>query len=406
LAHLISDSSFSNAANKRVRVISHQGNVNAVLQGLGWNWVTDEGCANYLPGEAVLLPEEEADALLNAATQLYEMMVAAVPEDLPDEFLRVLNIPENLWPIIRLSWNDDRHWHLYGRFDLVQTPTGPKLLEFNADTATSIPETAVVQWASLAAAGKNEAAQASGLYEALVEQLITWRTQNQDLAPNLVLTYIGESTEDRTNCEVIAQAAREAGFEAYLFPIDELTFSTQGADRGVWAEVGKDEWLEFPFIFKLLPWEQIAWEEPELAEDLASLMLTRNVVVANPPYTLIWQSKGFLAWLWKAYPDHPLLLETSLEPILGKYIRKPFYGREGQNIQVVDGKVIQTIAGDYDNQPVVYQAWVDLPHDDQGNLYQAGVFWAGEGCAIGLRRDKGIITNLSQFLPHILDVNR
>ncbi|RDC63356.1 glutathionylspermidine synthase family protein [Adhaeribacter pallidiroseus] len=406
MANFLSESSYDGAADKSVRVITHQGNVNAVLQGLGWTWITEEGCANYLPGEAVLLPEKIADGLLNAATQLYDMMVAAVPENLPDAFLRVLDIPENLWPIIRLSWNDDRHWHIYGRFDLVQTAQGPKLLEFNADTATSIPETAVVQWASLAAAGKNDAAQASGLYEALVEQLSTWRTQNNDLAPNLVVTYIGESTEDRTNCEVMAQASREAGFEAYLFPIDALTFSTKGTERGVWGEVGKDEWLEFPFIFKLLPWEQIAWEEPELAEDLASLMLTRNVVVANPPYTLIWQSKGFLAWLWKAYPHHPLLLETSLEPIRGKYIRKPFFGREGQNVQVVDKQIIEEKEGEYGQQKVVYQAWVDLPQDDQGHFYQAGVFWAGEGCAIGLRREKGIITNLSQFLPHLLEVKR
>ena len=327
MANLFSGAFAAGSTEKRVQVISHKGNVNAVLQGLGWNWVTEEGCANYLPGEAVLLPESEADALLNAATELYNLMVAAVPDNLPDDFLRVLDIPENLWSVVRLSWNDDRHWHIYGRFDLVQTTYGPKLLEFNADTATSIPETAVVQWASLAAAGKNDAAQASGLYEALVEQLTTWRTLNSDLPPHLVLTYIGESAEDRTNCEVVAQAAREAGFEAYLFPIDELTFSTSGSDRGVWAEVGYGEWQHFPFMFKLLPWEQIAWEEPELAEDLASLMLTRHLVVANPPYTLLFQSKGFLAWLWKAYPNHPLLLETSLEPLKGKYIRKPFYGR-------------------------------------------------------------------------------
>jgi glutathionylspermidine synthase len=239
-----------------------------------------------------------------------------------------------------------------------------------------------------------------------VEQLTTWRTLNDDLEPSLVLTYIGESAEDRTNCEVVAQAAREAGFEAYLFPIDELTFTTEGSDRGVWGEVGPGEWRPFPFVFKLLPWEQIAWEEPELAEDLASLILTRNIVVANPPYTLLWQSKGFLAWLWKAYPHHPLLLETSLEPITGKYVRKPFFGREGQNVQVVDKTILETKTGDYGDQKVVYQAWADLPRDEAGNLYQAGVFWAGEGCAIGLRREQGIITNLSQFLPHLLEVKR
>ena len=40
--------------------------------------------------------------------------------------------------------------------------------------------------------------------------------------------------------------------------------------------------------------------------------------------------------------------------------------------------------------------------DAQGRRYQAGVFWAGEACALGFRRDAGLITNLSEFMPHIL----
>ncbi|WP_460502447.1 glutathionylspermidine synthase family protein, partial [Hymenobacter agri] len=40
--------------------------------------------------------------------------------------------------------------------------------------------------------------------------------------------------------------------------------------------------------------------------------------------------------------------------------------------------------------------------DAQGRRYQAGVFWAGEACAIGFRRDAGLITNLSEFVPHLL----
>lgn len=138
----------------KMRLQTHKGDIETAVRGLGWDWCVEDGCANYVPGEAVVLPENEADALLEAADTLYEMMVNAIPDDLPDEFLKVLGIPENLWKMVRHSWNDERHWHLYGRFDLVQTPEGPKLLEFNADTATSIPETAVVQWASLAAAGK------------------------------------------------------------------------------------------------------------------------------------------------------------------------------------------------------------------------------------------------------------
>jgi len=388
---------------KSIRLESHTGDVETAVRGLGWDWCVEDGCANYLPGEAVVLAEPEADALLEAADTLYNMMVQAVPDEMPDAFLQVLGIPENLWTLVRQSWNDDRQWHLYGRFDLAQTAEGPKLIEFNADTATSIPETAVVQWASLAAAGKNDAKQYSALYEALVEQLRPWRMLNNDLPPALLLTYLGESAEDKTNCAVIAQAAIEAGFDAHLCPIEDLSVSTEGNEKGVWAQVAAEQWQQFPFLFKLLPWEQIAWEEPELLQSLTLLSRTRTVVIANPAYTLLFQSKGMLAWLWKAYPYHPLLLEADLEPLQGKYIRKPYFGREGQSIEVVDKVRITKMEGEYDDQQQVYQRWCDLPEDSQGYTYQAGVFWAGEGCAIGFRREKGIITNLSQFVPHLVE---
>ncbi|MCC9136160.1 glutathionylspermidine synthase family protein [Pontibacter silvestris] len=386
-----------------IHLEEHQGDVEIAVRGLGWDWCVEDGCANYVPGEAVVLPEKEADALLDAADTLYDMLVQSVPDNLPEAFLKILGVPENLWELVRHSWNDERHWHLYGRFDFAQTPEGPKLLEFNADTATSIPETAVVQWASLAAAGKKEANQYSGLYEALVEQLKTWRMLNDDLPPALLLTYLGESAEDETNCAVVAQAAREAGFDTHLCPVEDISVSTEGAEKGVWAQVESEQWRQFPFLFKLLPWEQIAWEEPELLESLTLLIRTRTVIVANPAYSLLFQSKGMLAWLWNAFPYHPLLLKTDLEPLRGKYIRKPYFGREGQSVEVVDKVSVAKMEGEYDHQQQVYQQWCELPQDTNGYLYQAGVFWAGEGCAIGFRREKGIITNLSQFVPHLLE---
>jgi glutathionylspermidine synthase len=394
----------SPAGPQQVRLISHTGDITRVLQRLGWNWVLEDECQNYLPGEAVVLAPGQADALMEAAEELYELLVAAVPEHLPDDFLRQLAIPENLWPLVRHSWHDDRHWHVYGRFDLAQTPQGPKLIEFNADTATGIPETAVVQWASLAAAGKEEATQASGLFEALVAQFREWRDRNEDLEPALLLTYIGASAEDQTNCEVLAQAAIEAGFTAHLCPIDQLTITTIGEDRGIWAEVGPEQWQRFSFLFKLIPWEQLAWEEPEVVADLENLLRTRTLVVANPAYALLFQSKGMLAWLWQRYPGHALLLPASRQPLTGKYVAKPFFGREGQNLEVLaDGASLSRTPGEYGTQPVVYQQWVALPADAAGNQYQTGVFWAGEGCAIGFRRDQGIINNTSQFLAHLIE---
>ncbi|MGV3505562.1 MAG: glutathionylspermidine synthase family protein [Adhaeribacter sp.] len=389
--------------NGQVNLMAHTGDISRVLRELGWNWVLEDECANYLPGEAVLLPQAQADALLEAADELYALMRASIPENLPDAFLRQLAIPEVLWPLVRHSWNDERHCHLYGRFDLALSPQGPKLIEFNADTATSIPETAVVQWASLAAAGRQEATQASGLFEALVEQMRQWLELNPDLEPDLLLTYIGASAEDLTNCQVLAHAAGEAGFTAHLCPIDELTITTVGEDRGLWAQVGPEEWQRFPFLFKLIPWEQLAWEEPGVVQDLENLLRTRTVVIANPAFALLFQSKGLLAWLWQQYPHHALLLPASFKPLSGHYVAKPFFGREGQNLEVIEaGESVARTPGEYEGQPLVYQQWQDLPQDQAGNRYQAGVFWAGEGCALGFRRSPGIITNTSQFLAHLI----
>lgn len=386
-----------------VELMPHHGNVTPMVHKLGWEWVVEEDCQTYLSGEAVVIKQPAADALMEAATTLYQMMVEAVPDDLPDDFLRKVGIPEKLWRAVRHSWNDERQWHLYGRFDFAQTPEGIKMLEFNADTATSIPETAVVQWASLAAAGKTDAQQANGLYEALVEQFRTWLGLNPDLEPSLLLIYLGGSKEDFTNCQVMAEAAREAGFDPHVCSADEMEITTLGAERGIWAQTGAEQWRKFPFLFKLVPWELFAQLEPDLCQDLIDLQLTRNVVIANPAYSLIFQSKGMMAWLWQQFPYHPLLLRTEFKRFSGKSVEKPFYGREGQNIQVRENTDVSSTSGEYGNQPHIYQAWATLPEDSQGYLYQAGVFWAGEGCAIGFRRERGIITNLSQFVAHVVE---
>ncbi len=381
-----------------VHLLPHHGDVTQMVKQMGWEWVVEEECQTYLSGEAVILSQASADALLEAATTLYQMMVEAVPDDLPDDFLRKMGLPERLWRGVRHSWNDDRYWHLYGRFDFAQTADGIKLLEFNADTATSIPETAVVQWASLAAAGKNNSQQANGLYEALVEQFRTWLGLNPELEPALLLVYLGGSKEDYTNCQVLAEAAREAGFETHVCPVDEMEVSTLGAERGIWAQIGAEQWRRFPFLFKLVPWELFAQLEPDLCADVIDLQFSRTVVIANPLYSLIFQSKGFMAWLWQQFPYHPLLLRTEFQSFSGKSVEKPFFGREGQNITVRQNTDISSTTGEYRNQPHIYQAWADLPRDANGYLYQAGVFWAGEGCAIGFRRERGIITNLCHSL--------
>ena len=75
------------------------------------------------------------------------MCLELVDRAVDDEHdLRRLKIPEPFWPLISESWHRDEA-SLYGRLDLSFDGRGPaKLLEYNADTPTSIFEAAVFQW--------------------------------------------------------------------------------------------------------------------------------------------------------------------------------------------------------------------------------------------------------------------
>ncbi|RPD47784.1 glutathionylspermidine synthase family protein [Hymenobacter sediminis] len=389
-----------------IQLVPLAGNVEPAIRNLGWDWAVEEACQNYVAREAVQLPEATADELLQAADTLYDMLVQSIPDPIPDALLQELFIPENLWEAVRHSWNDERHWHLYGRFDLAHTPDGPKLIEFNADTATSLPETAVMQWASLVAAGMaDEDRQANGLFEGLQNQLGQWLELNSDLEPTLLLVHLPDSAEDATNCSVVAEAALEAGFtQVHVCSVDAMQVATQGEERGVWAQTGPEEWQRFGFLFKLVPWELLADEEPDLTRDLTELLRSRDVIIANPAYTLLFQSKAILAWLWRCFPHHPLLLETSRAELAGHQVRKPVLGREGQDVAEMGGPTPLPTPepGDYAEQPHIYQRFAQLPTDAEQRLYQAGVFWSGSACAIGFRREAGVITNLSEFVPHVI----
>jgi glutathionylspermidine synthase len=128
-------------------------------------------------------------------------------------------------------------------------------------------------------------------------------------------------------------------------------------------------------------------------------------VILNPPYTLLFQSKGILKILWDLYPNHPLLLEASFEPLkYQKCVRKVMFGREGANIAIVSeyGTKLTTTEGDYEKQKVIYQKYTEFLKDNDGNCYQAGVFFASDGCGLGFRKGGEIIDNLAQFCGHII----
>lgn len=360
----------------------------------------------YLANEVVRVTPAEADAYYEAANQLFDMFVAAGQHVIDQNRFMELGIPENLIDLIKFSWDDDRNIHLYGRFDLAGGIDGQpiKLIEFNADTATCLPETAVVQYAHLRANGLDESQQFNSVFETLTNQFEELLAQHPDLQPTLLLSAIRGFSEDDANVALLGEAAREAGFEVEFDFIDGVEFA---ADEGIfWQNPKNGEFEKLDFWFKLVPWESIAEDEPELTGILTKLVKNRLAVVLNPAYSLLFQSKYILKILWELYPNHPLLLETDTRPLPGKAcVEKVLFGREGANVRILDadGSERQSISGEYGDYPKIYQAYVDLPTDAAGHTYQAGVFYAGDACGLGFRRGGLILDNSAGFVGHVVE---
>lgn len=376
------------------------------LRNIGWNWMLGTDTLSYLTNEAVVVSPAEADAYYEAANQLFEMLVEAGQHVIDTNRFRELGIPENLVELIKLTWNDERNIQLYGRFDFAGGIDGLpiKLIEFNADTATCIPETAVVQYAHLRANGLDEEHQFNAVYETLVTQFREIREQNRDLQPSLLLSAMRGFPEDDSNVAVLGEAAREAGFTVAFEFIDKVEFSVEEGIFKQNAENGQFD--QFDFWFKLLPWEYIGYEESDLAHILTEIVRRRKALIINPAYSLLFQSKYVLKILWELYPYHPLLLQTESQPLTDRpYVEKVLFGREGANVRILDeeGRVTAEAEGEYDEYPKIYQEYVDLPADAAGNRYQAGVFYAGEGCGLGFRRGGIILDNGAQFVGHIVE---
>jgi glutathionylspermidine synthase len=243
------------------------------------------------------------------------------------------------------------------------------------------------------------------MFICLINQFEKLKEMNPDKEPAILFTYM-ESKEDQKNVEFIAEAAKEAGFEVEFRNLPEIVFSNDKNDGGIWVDYGNDRYTRFDFWFKLLPWEFIVEDEPELLNILTTIVKNEQAVILNPAYTMLFQSKAILKILWDLYPNHPLLLETSYDKLENKtYVEKVIFGREGANVKIVDtlGDVIEEKEGDYGNYKKVYQEYVELPQDENNISYQAGLFYAGEGAGLCFRRGSKIINDTAQFVSHYIE---
>ena len=376
------------------------------LEEIGFAWHTDSDGSKYVSDKLVQVTHQEAEDYYEAVNELYDMYAEAAEFVIENDLFFELGIPFNLVDMIKKSWENDVHWHVYGRFDLAGGTGGEpiKLIEFNADTPTSLFETAVLQWALLKYNDMDEDEQFNNVYDAIRDNFRRLITLFDDPAKfdelydgwKILFSSVEGNLEEEVTTRLLQQIATDAGFATQYEHIQNVKFSDD--------EICDANDNPYEYWFKLYPFEDIAHDEPELATMLTNIMQNQKAILLNPPYTLLFQSKGMMKILCDLFPDSPYLLRTSFEPLDLKCVEKPVFGREGANTKILsaNGEVLKANDGPYGNYKKVYQEYVEFSKDLHGNKYQAGVFFAYEACGLGFRCGGDILDNMSKFVGHVL----
>ncbi len=327
-----------------------------------------------------------------ATAELWDLCLGAVQHVMDNKLYNKFRIPEWIVPQIEKSWAED-HPAIYGRFDLCYKNGELKMLEFNADTPTSLYEAGIVQWFWLKDFDTNKD-QFNSVHEKLIAY---WKYLKNYLQPGTIhFTCLKETLEDLTNVEYMRDCAIQAGLETKLIFIDDLG----------WDEESKQfldlEGLPIKNIFKLYPWEWLMTDEfgKHIPED------SNRALWIEPAWKMILSNKAILPILWELYPECPYLLPAYFEEgKLTNYVKKPILSREGANIDMVMKNIsLQKTEGVYGAEGFIYQELFTLPNFSDHYPVIGSWVIGQEPAGMGIREATTLVTdNLSRFVPHLIN---
>lgn len=342
---------------------------------------------------------EEIERQIEAPTgEIDAMCLELVGKAVDDEeYLQRLKIPEGYWDLISDSWHNNQQ-SLYGRLDLCFDGRNPaRLLEYNADTPTSIFESAVFQWTWLEQAIERAIIpKCADQYNSIHEQLIeAWKKLGG--ARHLHLAGMLESAEDSGTLAYLEDTARQAGLATTMLDIEDIGL----AESHHFVDLDN---RPIELAFKLYPWEWMFHDE--FGAEIAKAS-TRWI---EPPWKAILSNKGMLPLLWEMFRGHPNLLPAYFDgdpeaASLGtSFVRKPLFSREGANVTLVSaGSTLVEQQGPYGAEGFIRQALAPLPNFS-GQYAVVGSWLVDHTpCGLSVREDENPITgNTSRFLPHAI----
>lgn len=344
----------------------------------------------------------EVEALEAVVEELHAMCLAAAEHIVKNDRFTDLGITDRrLAALIAESWRRrDELPSIYGRFDLRYDGTGPaKMLEYNADTPTSLVEAASPQWFWMEERFPG-ADQWNSLHERLIE---AWRRQAHLLPPgplHFAHSEGDELGEDLMTVAYLRETAQQAGIETEALSVEQI-----GWDKLTGRFV--DDRLRFiRSCFKLYPWEWLTTDRfgPQVLDTLDNGGGTGSTCWIEPAWKMLLSNKALLAILWELNPDHPNLLPAYLDgphelALDGGYVSKPLLGREGAGVSVHEPGHAPVVR----QEACCYQALAPLPDFDGNRVVLGAWVVENEAAGLGIRESSGLITDeYARFLPHVI----
>lgn len=334
---------------------------------------------------------QEINTLESATQELDKMCLAAVEYIIANNRFAELQVPSYYIPYVKQSWENDAHT-IYGRFDFLFDGNGPpKLLEFNADTPTSLVEAAVIQWQWLEQTHPIDD-QFNSIHERLIEAWQQYAHETSLQGP-IHFSCMDGQDEDELTIGYMIDVAQQAGLTAVPVPVAQI-----GWDAGKRSFVDTKS-QPIRTMFKLYPWEWM------MVEEFGRHIPQASTRWLEPAWKILLSGKALLPILWEMYPNHPYLLRASWRPIDDVVmVRKPARGREGANVTILDDDfVVAQTGGTYDDGQWIYQEF-QPPGRFEGNTAVIGSWLVnGSACGIGVREDDSLVTqNTSRFVPHLI----
>ena len=333
----------------------------------------------------------EIEQIEKATNILWDLCLKAVQHIIDNKLYSKFHIPENYIEYIEKTWNDEVP-SIYGRFDFCYKNGKIKMLEFNADTPTSLYEAGIVQWFWLQDFDKSKD-QFNSIHEKLIAY---WKYLKVYLQPGkLHFTCLKETLEDLTNVEYIRDCAMQAGIETKLVFIDDIGWD---GDLKQFLDLENEP---IKNIFKLYPWEWLVTDEfgKNILED------ANKTFWIEPAWKMLLSNKAILPILWELYPDCEFLLPAYFEDgKINNYVKKPFLSREGANIQIVQNyDTLQKTEGHYGKEGFIYQKTFTLPKFEYNYAVIGSWIIGQEPAGMGIRESNNLITdNVSRFIPHVI----